>query len=252
MGPVHACCPCDVVFVGMRAGPYAYENGIGPFGGIIVGFGAGGLHSGGTPSPSRSSPFCVFSLGCYSRFRRHAPGMMRFLPFAHRHSLGMVAGGVRRSRCHHGRRRGLGAPIDAGRSRTKTGCCTQPYSAAECGDDYRQVTLRVYRRSVGIRPDIRSSNMTATSQPSLTLRLRRSISSAGCNPSGGWHLRWPLFGNNGPPFCTPVFLFLRREFGTSCVGQSIAGTSPKCFSAHANTSPLIGLIWPKAGCTSIA
>ncbi len=38
LGPVHACCPCDVVFVGMRAGPYAYENGIGPFGGIIVGF----------------------------------------------------------------------------------------------------------------------------------------------------------------------------------------------------------------------
>jgi hypothetical protein len=182
LGPVHACCPCDVVFVGMRAGPYAYENGIGPFGGIIVGFGAGGLHSGSTPSPSRSAPFCVFSLGCYSRFRRHAPGMMRFLPFAHRHSLGMVAGGVRRSRCHHRRRRGLGAPIDAGRSRTKTGCCTQPYSAAECSDDYRQVTLRVYRRSVGIRPDIRSSNMTATSQPSLTLRLSRSISSADCNP----------------------------------------------------------------------
>jgi len=29
-------------------------------------------------------------------------------------------------------------------------------------------------------------------------------------------------------------------------------TSPKCCSAHASTVPLIGLIWPKAGCASIA
>ena len=61
-----------------------------------------------------------------------------------------------------------------------------------------------------------------------------------------------LFDDEGPPFCSPDYLFLRLERGISCVGRSIAGTSPKCCSAHASTSPLIGLIWPKAGYASIA
>jgi len=147
----------------------------------------------------------------------------------------------------------LGARVDLDRTRSQTGRCARPSPAADWGDDQGQVTLRVYRLSVGISTDIRSSNMTATSRRFLTLRLSRVISSADYDPvcrcvgivscprSDVWL-----------PFCTPGFLFLRRECGASCVGRSLAGTSPECRSAHASTWPLIGLIWPKAGYASIA
>jgi hypothetical protein len=36
------------------------------------------------------------------------------------------------------------------------------------------------------------------------------------------------------------YLFLRLERGICCVGRSIAGTSPKCCSAHVSTVPPIG------------
>jgi hypothetical protein len=70
------------------------------------------------------------------------------------------------------------------------------------------VTLRVYRRSVGISADIRSSNMTATSQSSLTLRLSRLISSADCNPvAAGTCAGFCLLDDNGGAFLHARFSF---------------------------------------------
>src|ERR1700732_541388 len=94
----------------------------------------------------------------------------------------MVAVITRYARRRRRREHGLGARIDADRPHSQTGCCTQTYTAAEWSDDHGRVTLRVYRRSVGISADIRSSNMTATSRSSLTLRLSRVISPADYDP----------------------------------------------------------------------
>jgi hypothetical protein len=60
------------------------------------------------------------------------------------------------------------------------------------------------------------------------------------------------FGQDRPPFRTPGFPFLRLECAASCMNRPLAATSPECRSAHANTSALIGLIWPKAGFASTA
>jgi len=65
-------------FVGMTVGIYSFRAGAGPFGAIVVGFVAAGF----TLVLVRYAIFVArgslsaFSLGCYSRFRRHAPGMM--------------------------------------------------------------------------------------------------------------------------------------------------------------------------------
>ena len=65
-------------FVGMTAGIYTYQTGAGPLGpSWLVSFWvASHSCSAGTQSPSRARPLSALSLGCYSRFRRHAPGMM--------------------------------------------------------------------------------------------------------------------------------------------------------------------------------
>jgi hypothetical protein len=65
-------------FVGIAAAIYTYQTGAGPLGAIIVASLRVVSHScsGSTPSPSRARPLSALSLGCYSRFQRHAPGMM--------------------------------------------------------------------------------------------------------------------------------------------------------------------------------
>ena len=65
-------------FVGLTAGIYSFQAGMGPFGAIVIGFIVAGFAFvlGRHAFPSRAVPLSVFSLGCYSRFRRHAPGMM--------------------------------------------------------------------------------------------------------------------------------------------------------------------------------
>jgi hypothetical protein len=165
----------------------------------------------------------------------------------------MVAGVVRYVWRRGRRKYRLGARVDLDRTRSQTGRCARPSPAADWGDDQGQVTPRVYRLSVGISAVIRSSNMTATSRRFPTLRLSRVISSADYDPVCRCvGIVFCLRSDVWPPFCTPGFLFLRLERRASCVGRSLADTSPKCCSAHASTSPLIGLIWPKAGYASIA
>ena len=91
--------------------------------------------------------------------------------------------------------------------------------------------------------DISSSLLIATWRSFRSLRLSRMMSSADV---ALWSLAHALTSvrsvTTRPPFCTPGFLFLRREHGASCVNRSLAGTSPKCCSVHASTQPLIGLI----------
>src|SRR5258708_32940632 len=94
----------------------------------------------------------------------------------------MVAGVVRHAWRHRRRVHRLGTRINLDRARSQTGRCVRPSPAADWGDDQGQVTLRVYRLSVGISADIGSSNMTATSRSSPTLRLSRGSSSAGYDP----------------------------------------------------------------------
>ena len=38
LGTVHACYPCVPVFVGLSAGIYSFQVGMGPFGAIVIGF----------------------------------------------------------------------------------------------------------------------------------------------------------------------------------------------------------------------
>jgi hypothetical protein len=141
-------------------------------------------------------------------------------------SLEMVAGSVRRVWRHHRRWHRLGAHVDPDRARSERGCCTGPSSPADWGDGQGQVTQWVCRLSVGISAEIRSSSMTATSRSSRT-RLNRSKSSAACEPvATGKPAGFCLLVDKGAPFCTPGLLFLRWEPGASCVGRSIADTSP--------------------------
>ncbi len=242
-------------FVGLTAGIYSFQAGMDPFGAIVIGFivTCCTLVVGRYAFSVAPGPVVRLVMGCYSLFRLHVPDMMSPLPF--RTSAFARNGGGSRSLCW--------APSPSGVPPGR-GCRCRPtplsdrvlHSAqlvTEWSDDRRRVILRVYRRSVEISADIRSSSMTVTSQSSLTLRWSQLVSSADYDPAGRCVcVLFCLRRQPGPPFCTTGFLFLRRECGASCVRRSLAGTSPKCCSAHANTSPLIGLIWPKAGCASIA
>src|SRR5258708_24289529 len=94
----------------------------------------------------------------------------------------MVAGVVRYAWRRRRRVHRLGTRVVLDRARSQSGRCVRPSPAANWGDDQGQVTLWVYRLSVGISADIGSSNMSATSRSSLTLRLSRGISSADYDP----------------------------------------------------------------------
>ena len=54
------------------------------------------------------------------------------------------------------------------------------------------------------------------------------------------------------PICTLGFLFLRRMAAGLCRCSILATSSPEMLFVRAGTRPLNGLIWPKAGCASIA
>ncbi len=94
----------------------------------------------------------------------------------------MVARVVRYAWRHRRREYRLGTRVDADQPRSQTGGYTPPHSAAEWGDNHGQVTLRVCRLVVRISADIWPSFLTAMSRSSLTLRVRRVISSADCDP----------------------------------------------------------------------
>ena len=94
----------------------------------------------------------------------------------------MVARVVRYAWRHRRREYRLGTRVDADQPRSQTGGYTPPHSAAEWGDNHGQVTLRVCRLVVRISADIWLSFLTAMSRSSLTLRVRRVISSADCDP----------------------------------------------------------------------
>ena len=226
-------------FVGMTVGIYSFQAGAGPFGAIVVGFVAAGftLVVGQYAFSVARSPIVRLVIGLLFAVPAARAGYDVTLALAHlgipsewwRESFAML----RRHRCRGHR---LGARVDATDPALQTGRCTQPYSAAEWGDDRGRVTVRVYRLSVGHRRGYRARLLIATSRSSLALRLSRVISSA--DSIQRWLARAlasVCSDDKGPPFCTPGFLFLRRECGASCVGRSLAGTSPKCCSAHAST-----------------
>jgi len=128
--------------------------------------------------------------------------------------------------------------------RSGRGRYSGPKPVTDWGQGPRAVTPRAHR------PRVRTSRRSGRHHDTdiaipCTLRLSRAISSANCTPSvTGICAGFGLLDDNGDAFRHDRFLFLRGNTGL-CVGQSLAGTSPKCCSAHANTSPLIGLIWPK-------
>ncbi len=123
--------------------------------------------------------------------------------------------------------------------RPRAGDSTGLSSSKEVGLD-RSVEARIVQLDRDIA--LRSHTPIEPGDPVSSLRS-----------GGSERFRWSdRRGDTWPPFCTPGFVFLRPECGASCVGRSLAGTSPKCCSAHASTWPLIGLIWPKAGYASIA
>ncbi len=176
-------------FVGLTAGIYSFQVGMGPFAAIVIGF---------------IVACCTLVVGRYAFSVVRGPvvrllirllfavpaaraGYDMTLALSH---IGIPSEGWRESFAM------LGAiavgstawarvSMQTDPALRSGGCCTRPYSAAECSDGRGRVTLRVYRRSVGISADIRSSSMTAKSQPSLTLRLSRAISlvdySRGCS-----------------------------------------------------------------------
>jgi hypothetical protein len=85
-------------FVGLTAGIYSFQAGMGPFGAIVIGFiVVAHSWSGDTPSPLRPVPLSASSLGYYSPFRLHVPDMMSPLPF--RTSAFARNGGGSRSLC---------------------------------------------------------------------------------------------------------------------------------------------------------
>jgi hypothetical protein len=137
-------------FVGITAGIYSFQAGADPFGAIVVGFvrpSTSVKPPVGTQSPSRARPLSALSLGYYSRFRRHAPVT---LALAHQYSFGMVAAVVSYAWRRRRREHRLGARVDPDRPRSETGRCVRPNPTTDWGGDQGQVTLRVYRLSVGI------------------------------------------------------------------------------------------------------
>jgi hypothetical protein len=111
-------------------------------------------------------------------------------------------GGSRRRAWRHRRRvHRLGTRVGLDRARSEAGRCVRPSPAADWGDDQGQLTLRVYRLSVGISADIGSSNMTATSRSTPTLRLTPGISSADYDPVARSVLGGPVCAaTRGHPF----------------------------------------------------
>ena len=234
LGTVHACYLCFPFFVGLTAGIYAFQAGTGPFGAIVVGFVAGGsaLVLGRYAFSVARGPVVRLLVELLFVVPAARAGYDVTLALSHigipsewwRESFAML-GAIAVGSTAWARVSMLSEPA------LRPGRCARPSPAADWGDDHGQVTLRVYRLSVGISADIRSSNMTATSRSSLTRRLSRVISSADYDPV----CRCVRVVFCRSPFCTPGFLFLRLECGASCLSRSLAGTSPKCSSAHAST-----------------
>jgi hypothetical protein len=176
LGTVHACYLCFPFFVGLTAGIYAFQAGTGPFGAIVVGFVAGGsaLVLGRYAFSVARGPVVRLLVELLFVVPAARAGYDVTLALSHigipsewwRESFAML-GAIAVGSTAWARVSMLSEPA------LRPGRCARPSPAADWGDDHGQVTLRVYRLSVGISADIRSSNMTATSRSSLTRRLSR-------------------------------------------------------------------------------
>ena len=169
----------------MTDGIYSFQAGAGPFGGPIVGF----VTAGFTLVVGRYA----FSVA-RSPIVRLVIGLLFVVPAAY------AGYDVTRALSHLGIPEEwwreffavLGAIAVGGTAWANVSMLTDPalrpgvtlgpISATEWGDDDGRVTLRVYRRSVGISADIRRQTKPRHRGPLCSLRLSRSISSADCNP----------------------------------------------------------------------
>jgi hypothetical protein len=154
-------------FVGMTVGIYSFRAGAGPFGAIVVGFVAAGF----TLVLVRYAIFVArgsvvrLLIGLLFAVPAARAGYDVTLALAH---MGIPSEWWRESFAMLGAIAvGSSAWARVYQPRSQIGCCTRPYSAADSGDDQARVTPRVYRPSVGISADMRSSRMTATPRSSL-------------------------------------------------------------------------------------
>jgi hypothetical protein len=227
----------------MTVGIYLFQAGAGRLGAIVVGFATAGF---------------TIVVGQYAfSFASALPAArasydMTLALFTPRDCRGMVAAVFRHPWRHSCRGYLLGPCVHTDRHRSQTGRCTRAHSSHRMelrpAGDYARLMCPGWHDA-----DIWSSLLIITSRPLAHFDLIRIISWPTATLRSPAHA--PTFvcsATTEPPFRTPGFFFLRRECGASCMNRPLAGTSPKCRSADARTWPLIGLIWPKAGCASIA
>ena len=140
-------------FVAVTVGICSFRAGAGPFGAIVVGFVTGGLTLvvGQWAFSIARSSIVRLIIGLLFAVPAARAGYDVTLALA---DLGIPAewwrAVVRRAWRHRCRGHRLGACVDADQHRSETGRCTQPYSAAEWGDDHERVTMHVCRLSVGM------------------------------------------------------------------------------------------------------
>ena len=147
-------------FVGMTAGIYAYQNGKGPFGAIVIGFVAGGctLVVGQYAFSVARSPVVRLVIGLLFALPAARAGYDATLALAH---IGVPSGWWREAFAIFGaitvgctawaRVSILTGPAPGG------GVALGPAQSPIGADDQGRVTLRVRRLSVGISADIRPS-----------------------------------------------------------------------------------------------
>ena len=213
------------------------------------------LHSwsGGTPSPSRASPAVRLAIGPLLAVPATRARYDASISLAHigvpsewwRVAFAMfgaiTVGGIAWARMSILTEPALRGGVAAGPAQPPIGATAQGL-----------VTLWVYRRPVGISVDTRPSSMTVTSRSSRTsIEPGRTLRQTATPWPRASALASVRSSNKGPPFCTPGLLFLRLELRGLLCGPIDSG-HVSCCSAHANTWPLIGLIWPKSGYASIA